>query len=71
MLGKWVVEAGSGGGLVTNNGHKALVSEPDPRIIRKEGLETRQGGSVHCGMLGILSLSLSHDHALTEATTTM
>ena len=43
MLGRWVVEGGSGGGLVTNNGHKALVSEPDRRKIRKEGLVNEAG----------------------------
>ena len=31
-----------------------VVSEPDPRKIGKEDLAHRLGGSVHCGMLGIL-----------------
>ena len=31
-----------------------VVSEPDPQKIKKEGLVNGQGGSVHCGRLGIL-----------------
>ena len=31
-----------------------LVSEPDPEKIEIEGLVDGVGGSVHCGMLGIL-----------------